>query len=271
MNRRDDFDNLYHQSEVLQKTAIAFFWLNIVIGVVLAFLPTPEPTMEPEVKSTIELITKTGALCQTISAALYLMLTLADDYFCWYNAEAARRKYNVEDAFGVRLGELQTEGYYNNSLPTSIGKYAVNVLESSFVTSEVSKKMIPMAMVKACSSLIVMLIAVFLIPDLGILSIIIQAVFTAYFIEDAVSLLRYHALVKKTFDTLYNAFVTVGVEKREQEVTVLAEAVEYEAIKAHFKIRLNSKLFHKLNPDLVTRWAEIKSRIRYNTESAYRC
>ena len=116
-------------------------------------------------------------------------------------------------------------------------------------------------------SIVVMIIAAFIVPDIGILSIILQAVFTASFIEDAVSLLRYHALVKETFDSLYKAFVTVGVERREQEITVFSEAVEYEAIKAHFKIRLNSKLFQKLNTELSTRWSEIESRIKYNAGS----
>ena len=43
---------------------------------------------------------------------------------------------------------------------------------------------------------------------------------------------------------------------------LLADTVEYEAVKAHYKIRLSSKLFQNKNEELSRQWAEIEGKIK---------
>lgn len=42
---------------------------------------------------------------------------------------------------------------------------------------------------------------------------------------------------------------------------MLSYVVEYEAVKAHYKIRLDSTLFNKYNPELSKKWEAIETKI----------
>lgn len=187
-------------------------------------------------------------------------MTLLDDCFCWYGAEAARREKDVENAFGVSLGELTTEGYYNNTLPNSLSKFALNAMESTYFSKHIAQKMLPGAFIKALLAIVVMIVSAFAVSDLNTLILIVQAAFTVYFIEDAVKLFRYNGLVKSLFDSLYRLFITNGISTKEQETTAFMSALEYEAVKAHFKIRLDSNVFViKLLKDCI--WDDYSSHV----------
>ena len=250
MNRRDDLDRLYKQSNVLQHMAQAFFYVNMIAGVTAPFLPDED------------IFLRIVGIVQGVSAFLFLALALLDDCFCWYEAEAARREKDVENAFGVSLGELTTEGYYNNSLPTSLGKFALNAMESTYFSENIAQKMLPKVLIKALLAITVMIVSAFAVTDLSFLIIIVQAAFTAYFIGDAVQLLRYKGLVKSLFDSLYMLFITSGITTKEQETAAFMAALEYEAVKAHFKIRLDSKVFKANNEMLSVKWNDMLEHVR---------
>ncbi len=250
MSRRDDLDHLYEQSNTLQNMALFFFWVNMIVGVASAFLPSEDIYLKIE------------GITQGISAALFLALTLFDDCICWYNAEAERRKTDVENAFGVTLGELTTQEYYNNSLPSSISKFALNAMESSFFSKHIAQKMVVKSCIKALFAIIVMIVSAFVVSDPSTLLIIIQAALTTYFIEDAVKLLRYINLVKSIYDALFKSFITIGISNKEQETNAFMSALEYETVKAHFKIRLDSKVFEKSNEMLSGKWNELLKQVR---------
>ena len=145
-----------------------------------------------------------------------------------------------------------------------MGKYAVNCMESAFFSKTIASKMLPKATIKALLSVTVMFFAIFWINDPSFLLVVVQAVLSFYFIEDLVRLIRYANLVKVVYETLFKSFITVGVSTKQQEVSAFSCALEYEAIKAHFKVRLDSKLFDKLNDTLSSKWAEICQGIKYS-------
>ena len=255
MNRRDDVNKLYKQSNALQRISLIFYWCNILAGFASPFLPASEIYLRIE------------GIVQGVCALLFLVLNIFDACYYWYEAEAERRKCDISNAFDISLDELTTQDYYHNSLPPSMGKFAANAFESSFFSKEIAQRMLGKVCVKAVCSIIVMIVSSFIIQDPSLLVIIIQAALTAYFIDDAVKLLRYITLVKSVFNSLFRSFITVGIGNRNQELNAFTNAFEYEAIKAHFQIRLDTKLFSKHNQELSSKWEEMSSKIRYSLEA----
>ncbi len=159
------------------------------------------------------------------------IISVIDDSFWWYDAESKRRKSCIKDAFGVDTIEENVEEYYNNSFSPSYNKYVLNTFENTFFSKYIAQKM--------------------LIPS---------AIY---------SLISFILVYKKRLDNLYNDFynilVTIGVNDAKQKVLILANIVEYESIKAHYKIRLSTKVFTKLNPSLSTEWSNMVSRCKINS------
>ena len=65
----------------------------------------------------------------------------------------------------------------------------------------------------------------------------------------------------KLYDEAYSTLVTIGVKDEKQMVWLLAYAVEYEAIKAHYKVRLDSTIFNTYNNELSQKWDAIQQKI----------
>lgn len=65
----------------------------------------------------------------------------------------------------------------------------------------------------------------------------------------------------KLYDEAFTELVTLGRESKKSEIWMLSYVVEYEAVKAHYKIRLDSTLFNKYNPELSKKWEAIETKI----------
>ena len=247
MSRRDEVNGLYKQSQALNSICHVLFWVNVGLSM-LALLP---------------LVTMTNAIVsvQILVSALYIILKIIDDGCLWYNAEAARRKNNLQVALDLNLSDLETEGYYNNVEEPSLIKYAVNTFESSYFSKENATRMLIKSFVKACVSVVVLVIIGWISPRKDFLFVTTQAVFSAYIIEEAIMLAIYKTKLDKLYNLFYTEFVTVGVSKQKQQNLLLSYVVEYEAVKAHYKVRLDSNWFNKHNDQLSSKWEAIKSKI----------
>lgn len=118
----------------------------------------------------------------------FVAVSLIDDGLYWYSAESERRKNNFQTAFGIKFSELETEEYYNNNLSPSVLKYAVNTFESNYFSKFIASKMLFKSAIKSLVAVIVLISAGWLIADKSILLVISQAIFSAYIVEDTVSL-----------------------------------------------------------------------------------
>ena len=56
-------------------------------------------------------------------------------------------------------------------------------------------------------------------------------------------------------------FVTIGIGASNQIPILLSIAVEYEAIKAHYKVRLSEKVFRKYHDALSHEWDNLSQQI----------
>lgn len=99
-----------------------------------------------------------------------------------------------------------------------------------------------------------------------ILLVIAQTVFSAVVIEDAIRLIIFTQRIKTLYEEAYCELITIGISTTAQRVWLKYFCVEYESIKAHYRIRLSEPLFNKLNPQLSETWEKLSSQIKVSTD-----
>lgn len=252
MSKRDDINKLYKPSELLEKVCKVLFCCDIGISLIAAILKDPFSFY-----LTVALI---------VIAFLYMVLSVLDDGVLWYKAESARRKNIIQDAFQVRLDEHVTEGYYNNSIRDPELSYIVNTFESAFFTKVLSEHMLWKSYAKIIISIAIVFVSCRLITDNVILLIVAQSAFSAFAIRDSVRLILFVQRIRELYDSAYHELITVGISKYEQRVWLKYFCIEYESIKAHYKIRLNRALFNKMNDSLSEDWEGLLQQIKIAEE-----
>lgn len=247
MSKRDDVDLLYSRSKTMAALCKYLFWGNCIIALTATIC-------SGQLNAVLTYI-------QIIGALLYLILKSLDDGLFWYHAEMARRKNSIQVAFNVSLSELETEGYYNNHVEPSVVKYALNTFEGNYFSKFIAGKMLGKSAFMSLVSIIVLIVTGWFISSGDILLAMTQAIFSAYVIEDTLMLTIYKLKMDKLYDEAYSTLVTIGVKDEKQMVWLLAYAVEYEAIKAHYKVRLDSTIFNTYNDELSQKWDAIQQKI----------
>lgn len=246
MHRRDDVDLLYKQSKVLADVAQLCFWLNICAAIAMIVVPSLE---------------KIWVAIQALMTVLFLITSVIDDCYCWYEAESTRRVANLSDALGINLTDFHTEGYYNNDIPPSLMRYAVNSFESIFFTKAIVQKTLLHSLLKSCLAILTMIIILY-VGSNNVLLITLQAVLSGYVLQGAIMLIAFYIRIRNLYNELYHGLITTQVMHRDQAFLVYSLAAEFEACKAYFKIRLSSKRFVEMNEDLSQKWTELKASIR---------
>ena len=190
MSRRDDINKLYKPSQQLGEFCRIVFWGNCVFSVISIFVLS---------------------VLQIASALIFVTSSLVDDGLFWYDAESERRKNSVQNAFGVRFSELETDGYYNNAISPSILKYAMNSFESNYFSKFIAGKMLAKSAIKSIVAIVLLISVGWVISDGSILLAVSQAVFSAYVIEDTVLLAIFVVRLNKLYDEAYSTLVTTGL------------------------------------------------------------
>lgn len=247
MSKRDDVDLLYKRSNMLAAVCKYLFWGNCILSIVAAIC-------SGQMKVVLTYL-------QIIGAIIYVVIKGVDDGLFWYSAEMARRKNSIQVAFDVPLSELETVGYYNNTFAPSIEKYALNAFESNYFSKFIAGKMLVKSALMALISVVALLVTGWLVASGDILLIISQAVFSAYVVEDTILLTIYKLKMDNLYEEAFSSFVTVGIKNEKQKVWLLSYAIEYEAIKAHYKVRLDSAIFNKYNDELSKKWDLIQQKV----------
>lgn len=245
---RDDIQPLYGASEKMSNFTQILFWVNILVSIISLFCP----------KSIVEFLT----LSQVITSFSYIGLSTIDDCTLWYKAEQARRKDCIQDAFNANLQELKTENYYTNDVPQSIAKYGVNIFESNYYSKEIARKMLPREIIKSIGALVVVLISFRYIANGEVLLLISQTLFSAFFIINTILLIVYYSKMSTLYDEAYTHFVSVGIKDGHQLIWMLSYILEYECVKAYFKVRLKTSIFNNHKEELAKNWEEISSSVQ---------
>ena len=247
VTRRDDVNQKYVISKNIEKITSAVFYINFATAIVSLFIPN----------SLQEMV----IMLQVIMAISSVTLSGIDDGVFWYAAERARRRNNIQTAFDITLDEAQTVGYYNNTLEPSIEKYALNAFESLHHSRGIAEKMICKSILKSAIALLILFVACRYIADGNVVLAITQTAFSSCIVEETIMLLIYRNRLDTLYNEFYTQFITLGVGVDKQKPILLAATVEYEAIKAHYKVRLDSSIHKKCNPELSAEWNKISQEI----------
>ena len=121
--------------------------------------------------------------------------------------------------------------------------------------------MIFTSIIKSATAFILLFVLGFVFQDGGITLVVSQAVFSSFIIQETFFLIVYYIRLNELYRRFYDVLISNGVHESEQLVALLSFCVEYECIKAHYKVRLNSAIFSKINAELSEKWTEIASRI----------
>lgn len=249
MKQRDDSRQLYDLAGLFDTVGFALFLINSVAAVIALLFPN----FCPNILFWTQMFTAIG----------YVIDTVVTDGWLWFAAEQSRRIDCVSNGLGVNLSERKTEGYYNNSLPPSIQRYAANNFESAFYSKSTANAMIPGLVTKA---LIVILVFAFSLRSLDkedMLLLIAQTCFSTVFLTDKVMAGIFCRRVTCIYDRFYTAFVTDGWSDTPQYLAkIISYSVEYESIKAFYKVRLSKRLFDKNRVVLDQKWKELSENIR---------
>lgn len=251
MNRRDDVTKLYDYSSIIQTIMKYMFILNIISSFAACILKN----------STIITV---AVITQIIVSIIYVVLRLVDDNFFWYNSEKARRQTSIEDGMGIELTEYKTEKYYNNSLSASSIKFSINAFESVLFSKTTAEKMILREFIKTVVAVVIFICACIVYKNYSVMLVICQTVFSSYFIEEFITLIMYKFKLEKLYEDFYKELITIGIHDESQIALLLAYAIEYEAIKSHYKVRLSQKEFYKHNEETSLKWEVICKKIKYD-------
>lgn len=187
---------------------------------------------------------------QVSLAVLYVLFSASNDYLFWYTDESFRRKSAIENAYAFDLKNLQTDGYYNNSLVSPTIKYALNAFESVFFSRSIVRSTGAKESIKSILTVIVFIASCLKIKNGEIVLLVSQTVFSSTFIIGAVGLCFYQIRLETLYNEFYHEFVTVGISKNEQVPLLLSDTVEY-----FFKLNLK---FVKNNDNHLTNEKAVK-------------
>nr|WP_304576490.1 hypothetical protein [uncultured Clostridium sp.] len=190
------------------------FWSNVICSMVACIVKND---------SIINIL----IVVQIIVSILYVLLSILDDNFFRYNAEQIRRQAAMENGFGIDIMEYKKEGYYNNTIPNNIVKFSVNAFEIIMFSKTTAERMILKEGARTLIVFIAFIFACLVYKDYGVILIISQKVFSAYFIEEFVRLCVYKSKLEKLYYSFYKELITIGIKNEKQRSLLLAYAIEY--------------------------------------------
>lgn len=249
MARRDDVNQLYMWSSKIERILKWLFWINALASAAASIFKT-------------DTASNTLLVVQILVSLLYVVCRILDDNFFWYNAERVRRRADIENGFGIDITEYKTNGYYNNNLPNDLTKFSVNAFESIMFSKATVGQMLWKESIRMVIAALIFISSCLFYKDYGIVLIISQTVFSAYFVEEFVTLVVYKSRLEKLYDAFYEELITIGIKSEEQKSLILAYAIEYEAIKAHYKVRLSEEEFWKHNAETSLKWQQVYKKIK---------
>ena len=249
---KDKGDELYKKSKILDLGNTITFWSIVALSAARVAVPD----FLPDWLSTL----------QVISVILNITFWIANDYFILYKAERERRKLPIQYGFGVQLTDYTKDGYFDNQFPPSEQKYFVDIYESNYYSNDTSGKMIPYAILKTILAICVLLLTIWKAHDPALVLVPAEAVFSSSVLMKTIAVCEYRKHMSELIDIPYRIFITEGKIGTAQRAMLFDYAVEYEAVKAHYKVLLDNNIYKKNKKRLEKEWKELEDRINHKIE-----
>src|SRR5258706_942978 len=190
-----------------------------------------------------------------ILAILYFFSDIITNYI-FQDAESKRRDDFFDNSLNTKIAEENSQGYFSNDGHSpGIMKMGVNCFENSYLTKSVATKMLRLMVIKSIVVLVLFIVMAFL-PDRDFLITAVQLALPFTIIQQTVRLFIFRNRIARVFRHFQQIFSSTTNGQKEQ--LIIHNVTSYETTLAWACIKLDSKLFNTMNPDLSLQWEDKK-------------
>ena len=223
-----------------------------------------------EIQSTSELF---RAIVETWLPGIVLVLTISTIIFhCMFirqyqQAESIRRDTFFDNAFGCRLADKESKGYYgNDSIPDGLKKALLNVEESCFYSKDIIKSMVHRRLIIAIPAGLILIFVIIL--NLGgrhFTMLALNLFLSLSIVEDVVRLCRLRDSLEKVHSNckaVISSCSTKNENNDQQRIAgaIIREIVRYESALAYASTMFDSKHFETIKAQKEKDWDKLKAR-----------
>lgn len=189
-------------------------------------------------------------------AIIYFVLDIVTNYL-FRSAEAKSRDDFFDNSLNTKLSIENSDKYFtNDNINTGIKKLGVNCFENSFFTKSVATKMLKPMIMK--SIIVFLLFLVLAISNNQLFIAVLQIALPYSIIQQTLRLFVFRNRVENVCKGFQQIFSTNNSKSIMQ--SIIHNVTSYETTLSWACIKLDSKLFNKMNDDLSEQWDKIKNK-----------
>mgnify|MGYP003472872438 CR=1 FL=1 len=189
-------------------------------------------------------------------AVAYFLSDIISNYL-FQLAEAKRRDDFFDNSLNTNLSIENSNKYFtNDNVNTGIKKLGVNCFENSFFTKSIAKEMLMPMIIK--SIIVFLLFLVLAISNNHLFTAALQIALPYTIIQQTFRLFVFRNRVENVCKGFQRIFSTNNKKTVMQSIS--HNVTSYETTLAWACIKLDSKLFDKMNDDLSVKWNKIKNK-----------
>lgn len=244
--------NLVEKNELISQFIL---WISVIVSVA-TFVVSKGNILICKAE-TIDFLNKINCYL----AVAYFVADIVANYL-FQLAEAKRREDFFDNSLNTQLAENNSEKYFSNeNLNHGITKMGVNSFENSFFSKSVSGKMLTPMLIKS-AIVLALFLALALFTDRETLTTALQLALPFTILLQTIRLFLYNKRMKDVFKTYQRIFSSTVDGKKEN--LIINNMTNYETVLSWACIKLDSKLFEKMNDDLSAKWEDLKKKYNIN-------
>lgn len=251
------FDANYDQIKKLEKTA--FILLIISALLIIANWIFQRFSNEIIINQYI-FLSEVAKVISYASMVGYLIINIITKIL-FHNVEKRKRNDLIDNSFGTKYSDENTNGYYNNEeTENGIKKLALNSYESSFHTENTLKFMLYKNLIILVIMSIPFLISVFSKGGSDFVRLLFEISIPLTLLSQFVMMLIFYLNVSEINERFKIELTNIGSEKlKEKDIPkLLIPVMEYYSIKSWANTNLDSEIFKKYNDKISDKWKQRK-------------
>lgn len=244
---KKDFDLV----SLVDKISNSILWSSVVasIAIIIISYSKIEQTTENILTTVLNSI-----IC--FFAVSYFLSDIISNYL-FQKAEAKRRDDFFDNSLNTSHSEENSNEYFtNDNITPSIKKMGVNCFENSFFTKSISAKMLKPMIINSIVVFLLFLILAITNNHLFVTALQIALPYTK--IQQTIRLFVFHNRIENICKRFRQIFTTHN--KKNITKSILHNVSSYETTLSWACIKLDSKLFDKMNDELSEKWNKIKTK-----------
>ncbi len=261
MPRIVPFDTNYDQIRKLDR--IAFVLLVISASLILINWVLTKFFFDTSIKEIVT-VKEIAKVISYASMTIYLLIKLLTKIL-FHTVEKRKRNDLIDNSFGTKYSNENTEGYYNNTeTKNGIKKLALNSYESSFHTENTLKQMLYKNLRILMILSIPFLLSIFSKNGSEIVRLLFEISIPLSLLSQFVILIIYYQNVLEINERFKIELTNIGLNELEQDdiPKLLIPVMEYYSIKAWANTNLDSKIFIKHNDRVSKDWERRKKNLK---------